>query len=235
MQNKIKTDLNNLKNPAKAKILQGFFKTAKGQYGEGDIFLGITVPDQRKIATKYYKQTPLNDLKPLLESPIHEHRLTAAIILVTKYEKTTDPTEQEKIANFYIKNRKGLNNWDIIDVTAPKILGPHFINKDKSLLYKFANSKNLWEKRISIITTFYFIKNHQFTDALNLAKILLHDSHDLIHKAVGWMLREIGKRDQQTEENFLKKHYKTMPRTTLRYAIEKFDEPLRQKYLKSKI
>jgi len=235
MYNKIIKDLEKLINTEKAKLLSGFFKTKKGEYGEGDIFLGITVPNQRNIAKKYYKETQFEDLKKLLKSQIHEHRLTGAIICVIKYEKSTNLNEQEKIAKFYIENRKGLNNWDIIDVTAPKILGPHLINKDKSILYKFAKSKNLWEKRISILTTFFFIKNNQFKDSIKISEILLNDSHDLIHKAVGWMLREIGKKDQKIEEEFLKKHYKKMPRTMLRYSIEKFPEELRQKYLKGKI
>jgi len=231
MVNKLKEDLQNLKDPKKAVILQGFFKTGKGQYGEGDIFLGIVVPLQRKISRKY-QTLKLRDLKKLLAANIHEYRLTALFILVSKYEKA-DEKEKKEIFDFYLKNTKGINNWDLVDLSAPKIVGDYLFHKPKQrgVLYKFAGSTNLWKKRIAVLATFAFIKNNQFEDTLKIAEILLNDEHDLIHKAVGWMLREMGKKNQKTEEKFLKKYYKTMPRTMLRYAIEKFDKSKRDFYL----
>ncbi len=226
-------ELKALANPQKAKLLQRFFKTGKGQYGEGDIFLGIMVPQSRNLAKKY-SNLPFEEIKRLLESRFHEERLVALLILVHNYKKSSEENK-EKIFNFYIENTKYINNWDIVDLSAHKIIGNHLKDKDKSILYKLAKSSNLWQKRISIISTFYFINNNEFQDSLNIAEILLSDSHDLIQKAVGWMLREIGKKDIQVLEQFLKKHYKKMPRTTLRYAIERFPEETRQRYLKGEI
>jgi 3-methyladenine DNA glycosylase AlkD len=230
MLNQLKHDLQKLSNPEKAKILQRFFKTGKGEYGEGDVFLGITVPLQRKTAKKYSGLT-VKELQKLLSSKIHEHRLTSLLILVIKYNKATD-TGKKEIFDFYLKNKKHINNWDLVDLSAEKIPGAYLFEKDKSVLYKLAESDNLWERRIAVMSTFYFIRNNQFDDTLKISGLLLNDKHDLIHKAVGWMLREIGKRDQETEERFLKKYYKTMPRTMLRYAIERFDEKKRMFYLK---
>lgn len=224
----IQKDLQKLANKEKAKILQGFFKTGKGQYGEGDIFLGIVVPLQRKVA-KEHKDLTLNEIQTLLNSKIHEYRLTALFILIDQY-KTSN--KQKEIFNFYLKNTKNINNWDLIDLSAPNIVGNYILNKKRNIIYKLANSKSLWEKRIAILSTFEFIKNNEYTDTLKLSKILLNDKHDLIHKSVGWMLREVGKRDQKIEEEFLKKHYKNMPRTMLRYSIERFEESKRQFYLK---
>ncbi len=230
MLDQLKVDLQNLKDPEKAKILSRFFKTGKGEYGEGDVFLGIKVPEQRKVAKKYTDLT-LGDLQKLLSSKVHEHRLTASIILVNKYQKADEKGEKE-IYNFYLKNTGNINNWDIVDTSAPKIVGAYLQDKDKSILYQLAKSDSLWERRIAILSTFRFIKDNEFDDALKISEILLNDEHDLMHKAVGWMLREIGKRDQTIEEAFLKKHYKEMPRTMLRYAIERFDEKKRKAYLK---
>jgi 3-methyladenine DNA glycosylase AlkD len=230
--NRIRKDLDKLKNPAKAKILAGFFKTNKGEYGAGDIFLGISVSKQRQIAKKYFG-TGLKILQKLLKSKIHEECLTTLFILIDNYEKA-DETEKEKIVNFYLKNTKYINNWDLVDLSAPKIIGDYFFKKDKSILYKLVKSNILWERRIAIIATAEFIKNNQFKDTLKISQLLLDDKQDLIHKAVGWMLREIGKRDQKIEEEFLKKYYKKMPRTMLRYAIEKFTENKRQTYLKGR-
>ena len=227
--NQIKRDLSQLSNPEKASILSRFFKTGKDQYGEGDIFLGIPVPEQRKIA-KRYRDTPLNDLQELLHSEIHEHRLTALLILILKYEKA-DNTGKDEIFSFYLKNTEHINNWDLVDLTAPKIVGDYLSNKDKSILFKLAKSDNLWERRIAILSTFKFIRNNDFEDALSISELLLHDKHDLIHKAVGWMLREVGKRDQEIEERFLSNYHMQMPRTMLRYAIEKFNEKKRKFYL----
>lgn len=221
------------KNPSQAIILQRFFKTGKGEYGEGDIFYGIKVPVQRKIA-KQFNDLPQIELKILLSSNVHEERLIAALILVDQFKKG-DEKKKKIIFDFYIRNRKGINNWDLVDLSAPKIVGEYLIDKEKDLLYKFATSKDLWDRRISIISTQTFIREHFFEDTLKISRILLNDEHDLIHKAVGWMLREVGNRDNKTEEEFLKKHYKTMPRTMLRYAIEKFPERKRKDYLKGKI
>jgi len=229
----IRKEISKQKNPAQAINLQRFFKTGKGEYGEGDIFYGIKVPVQRNIS-KQFKDLLLNDLKVLILSKIHEERLIAAFILVDQY-KRGDEKKKKIIFDFYLKNRNGINNWDLVDLSAPKIVGEYLIDKEKDLLYKFAQSKDIWEKRISIISTQTFIREHFFEDTLKISEILLHDRHDLIHKAVGWMLREIGNREMETEEEFLKKHYKTMPRTMLRYAIEKFPEQKRKAYLESKI
>lgn len=229
MLEQIKKDFQKLSNKEKAKNYAKFFKTGKGEYGEGDIFLGIIVPEQRKLAKKYFN-LELNDIQELISSNIHEHRLTSLMILNNKYKKSKDKKE---IVDFYLKNTKNINNWDLVDLSAPNILGNYFLDKNKSYLYKLAKSNNLWERRIAVLSTFGFIKENKFEDSLKIAEILLNDKHDLIHKAVGWMLREIGKRNQNIEEQFLKKYYKTMPRTMLRYAIEKFDEEKRLYYLHS--
>lgn len=239
MLNKLKTptavmsDLKKLSDPAKAKILSWFFKTWKGEYGEWDKFLWIKVPDQRQIAKRYIDLN-FEGLQLLLNSDIHEHRLVALLILVQKYSKS-DSNLQEKIFRFYIKNSKRVNNRDLVDLSAPNIVWNYLLNQDKSIIYKFAKSKNLREKRISIIATYTFIRNNQYIDTFKISEILLNDKHDLIHKAVWWMIRELWNRNQKEEEIFLKKHYKSMPRTMLRYAIEKFPEDLRQKYLKGLI
>ncbi|OGD86351.1 DNA alkylation repair protein [Candidatus Curtissbacteria bacterium RBG_13_35_7] len=229
----IECDLQRLKNPKKAQILSRYFKTQKGQYGQGDIFLGITVPRQRQIAKKY-KDIDIKSIQKLLISKIHEYRLTAILILVSKYQSVNE-REKQPIVKIYLKNTKYINNWDLVDLSADKILGQYLINRDKSILYKLAKSTILWERRIAIMATFAFIKKNQFNDTFRLAKILLYDKHDLIHKAVGWMLREIGKHNQKAEETFLNNYYKQMPRTMLRYSIEKFTEFKRKKYLKNRI
>jgi len=223
------TELQSLGNPEKAKILQRFFKTGKGEYGEGDRFIGITVPEQRKLAKKY-DTLPLKELQKLLSSKYHEHRLTSLLILVIKYSKSDD-VEKKGIVEFYLTNTKYINNWDLVDSSADKIIGDYLLERDRSILYELAKSDYLWERRIAILATFRFIKNNQFKDTLKISVLLLSDHHDLIHKAVGWMLREIGKRNLSIEEEFLKKHYKKMPRTMLRYAIEKFNPEKRRTYL----
>ncbi len=228
MLQKLRKDLKKLANSKKAKLLSGFFKTGKGEYGEGDIFLGIIVPDARKIVKKYYKDICLIELQELVSSKFHEERLTALLILVEKYKVEN----KKEIFEFYIKNLKYINNWDLVDVTSPRIVGEYLLDKDKSVLYKLSKSKDLWEKRVSIISTLRFIKDNSFKDTLKISEILLNDKHDLIHKAVGWMLREVGKKDQKTEEEFLKKYYKQMPRTMLRYAIERFSQEKREFYMK---
>lgn len=226
----LKKEMLKLANPKKAELLQGFFKTGKGQYGEGDIFLGIVVPKQRKVSKKF-KDLSLNEIKEMLNSKIHEHRLTALFILVEQYKKA-DEGKKKEIFDFYLSNTKNINNWDLVDLSASKIVGNYLIDKDKSILYKLAKSDDLWEKRISIIATGALIWKNDFKDALKISEILLKDKHDLIHKAVGWMLREVGKRDLETEEVFLRKHYKTMPRTMLRYSIEKFSKEKKEFYMK---
>lgn len=229
MLEELEIDLKKLANQKQAENLQRFFKTGVGEYGEGDIFLGIKVPEQRKIAKKY---TNLNLVKiqNLLDSKIHEYRLVGLIILVEKYKKS-DEENKANIFNFYLKNTKNINNWDLVDLTSHKIVGDFLLNKKKTILYDLANSKDLWEKRIAVISTFAFIRNSQFEDSLRISEILLEDSHDLIHKAVGWMLREVGKKDKKVLEKFLKAYHKKMPRTMLRYSIEKFSEEERKKYL----
>jgi 3-methyladenine DNA glycosylase AlkD len=233
MLNKLIEDLQKLGSPEKAEILQRFFKTGKGQYGEGDIFLGIMVPEQRKLARKY-SDLSLPKIQELLKSKIHEHRLVGLIILNEKYKKS-DERNRANIFNFYLKNTKKINNWDLVDLSAPNIVGDFLSDKKKKILYDLASSENLWEKRISIIATSSFIRKSEFEDALRISRILMGDSHDLIHKAVGWMLREIGKKDLETLERFLREHYKSMPRTMLRYSIERFPEDKRKKYLKGEI
>ncbi|UCH66924.1 MAG: DNA alkylation repair protein [Ignavibacterium sp.] len=220
-------------NQEHAKNLQWFFKTGKGEYGEGDKFLGLKVPLQRKIA-KQFSDLELSDLKQLLQSKFHEDRLISLLILVDKYQKA-DEKGKEKVYNFYLQKRKHINNWDLVDLSAPKIVGKHLLDRDKEVLYKYAGSKNLWERRIAILSTATFIKNKKYKTTLELADILLNDKHDLIHKAVGWMLREVGKMDTKLLEDYLKPRYDKMPRTMLRYAIEKFPEQRRKKYLKGTI
>lgn len=214
-------------------ILQRFFKTGKGEYGAGDVFLGLTMGEQRELAKKF-QDLQMNELQELLNSKIHEKRMISLIILTRKFKKS-DEEGKKQIFNFYIKNAKRINNWDLVDLSAPNIVGMFLMDKQRNILYKLASSENLWEKRISIISTFTFIRNGDFKDTLKISEKLLKERHDLIHKAVGWMLREVGKKNQEKLEEFLKKHYKQLPRTTLRYAIEKFEEGKRKRYLRGKI
>jgi 3-methyladenine DNA glycosylase AlkD len=221
--------LQKMGNKEDARFLQGFFKTGVGQYGEGDIFLGIRVPAIRKLA-KEYNDLPLKEILPLLKSPYHEVRLFALILFVNAFAKGDDST-QKKIYDLYLANTRHINNWDLVDLSAPNIVGAFLMERSRKPLYQLAKSKTLWEQRIAVLATFYFIKNNQFTDALKIAGILLRDKEDLIHKAVGWMLREVGKRDIDCAETFLQKHCRTMPRTMLRYAIERFTPAKRRKYM----
>lgn len=219
-----------LANPKQAKNLQRFFKTGKGEYGEGDVFLGIKVPVQRS-AVKKYCDLPVKDVVKHLKSKIHEHRLSALFILVCKYQKVDDALKKQ-IFDLYLENTKYINNWDLVDLSAPNIVGDYLKVRSRKVLYELASSKNLWERRIAILSTFAFIRSNDFKDALAIAKSILSDKHDLIHKAAGWMLREIGKRNIKVEENFLNSHHRKMPRTMLRYAIEKFSKAQQQKYFK---
>ncbi|MBU2053167.1 MAG: DNA alkylation repair protein [Nanoarchaeota archaeon] len=234
MLSSLQAELKSLADFKQAEISQRFFKTGEGGYGEGDVFLGIKVPIQRGVAKKFIGLS-LPRIQELLNSKIHEERLVGLLILVEKFKKSEEVVRGD-IFNFYIKNTKKINNWDLVDLTAPNIVGEFLLDKKKkSVLYDLAESENLWEKRIAVLATFTFIKNEDFEDALRIAEILLNDEHDLIHKAVGWMLREIGKRDLEVEEKFLKRYCKKMPRTMLRYAIEKFDEGKRKSYLRGKV
>jgi 3-methyladenine DNA glycosylase AlkD len=233
MHNPIKTELLKLANPNKAQNAARFFKTAKGEYGEGDYFIGVSTPVIRAICKQFSKQTSLNDIEQLLNDPVHEIRLAAVLTLVYQFEQANNQ-QQQHIYQFYLKNSHCINNWDLVDSSAHYIMGRYLLDKPKDDLYQLAHSDSLWQQRIAIIATFYFIKRGQFEHTLNIAKLLLNHSHDLIHKAVGWMLREVGKKDQAQLENFLNKHYKTMPRTMLRYAIEKFPDDLRKYYLQAK-
>lgn len=225
---KLSTELKKLQNKEKAKILSKFFKTGKGEYGEGDLFLGIQVPKQREIVKRFWDKIDLKELAELLYSRFHEERLTALLILVKKYEKSSN---KKKIVSFYLKNLRRVNNWDLVDLSAPNILGDFLLNRNKKVLYRLVKSKDLWARRISIVSTFSLIRKNRFEDALNLSKILLSDSHNLIHKAVGWMLREIGKRDLSLLEDFIEQNYKKMSRITLRYSIERMPESKRIYYL----
>ncbi len=225
----VKAELEKISDPDHAQKLQGFFKTSPGEYGEGDIFLGIRVPDQRKIAKKF-RDMPLSDVLDLLQSKIHEHRLTALFILTDQFKKS-DENMRQKIVDLYLKNTAHINNWDLVDSSAHKILGEWLVDKDRGLLYILAESDNLWERRISIISTFAFISREDLVDALALVKVLINDEHDLIHKATGWALREIGKKDESMLEEFLLEHYENMPRTMLRYSIERLPEERRRFFL----
>jgi 3-methyladenine DNA glycosylase AlkD len=222
-------ELQALGTPAKAQASARFFKTAEGQYGHGDVFFGVTVPEQRKVA-KRNRSLALTQVALLLAHDAHECRLTGLLILVDQYRKA-DPAQRARIARFYLARRSRVNNWDLVDSSAPYILGDYLLNRDRSILYRLARSKQVWDRRIAIIATGAFIREGQFDDTLELAKLLLQDSHDLIHKAVGWMLREVGNKSREIEEGFLERHAAVMPRTMLRYAIEKFPEAGRRRYL----
>jgi len=231
---KITKELKSLANKPQAVILQRFFKTGKGQYGDGDIFLGIKVPQTRKIAKKY-SDLELADVSLLLQNKIHEFRLAALLILVDKYEKTPDIKLKKKIVDFYLKHTAHINNWDLVDLSVAKILGDYLvISKGKTdLLNKLAKSKNLWQRRMAMVATYSYIKIGRAEEAIEIAKKLLQDEHDLMHKAVGWMLREVGKRvDRKKLTNFLDEYGKNMPRTALRYAIEHLNPSERESYLK---
>ena len=224
----LREELERLTDNKKASFLQRFFKTGKGEYGEGDIFVGLTVPQSRILAVKY-KDLSFLEILELLKSKIHEERLIALLILVHRFKK--NPDEQKKIYNFYLQNTKYINNWDLVDLSSHKIIGEYLLDKPKDILFELARSENLWERRIAMISTFSFIRDRKFDTSLKIAELLVKDKEDLIQKALGWMLREIGKKDLETEETFLKKYYKQMRRTALRYAIEKFPEEKRLSYL----
>jgi 3-methyladenine DNA glycosylase AlkD len=225
--------LRHFASATKARLLQGFFKTGPGEYGEGDRFLGVMVPYIRSVA-KEYQDAPLPEVRKLLRSPWHEARLLALLILVRKFEGGNEAL-RKTIYTLYLKSIRSVNNWDLVDLTAPKIVGPFLEKRFRKPLYRMVRSDDLWERRIAILATFHFIRQDDFEDALQLAEALLDDEEDLMHKAVGWMLREVGKRDEAVLKGFLRKHYRHMPRTMLRYAIERFPEGERQKYLKGNV
>ena len=229
----IQRRLRKLANKEKARILQGFFKTGPGQYGEGDVFLGITVPVLRKMA-KEWRETTVADSLTLLRSELHEQRMLALFLLLQTYQQG-DEAVRKKIYGAYLKNTRHINNWDLVDLSASHIVGDYLSDKNRTPLYALARSRDLWEKRIAIIATLRFIRDDEYADTLAIAALLVRDDRDLIHKAVGWMLREVGKRDVATLERFLQEHYRVMPRTMLRYAIERFPEAKRQRYLKGKV
>lgn len=228
-------DLTTYADAERAVHAQRFFKTGKGQYGEGDVFIGVTVPNTRKVA-KQYKDLPLDEVQSLLDSDVHEKRLLGLLILTYKYPKAT-LQEQRLIYEFYLQNVYGgnVNNWDLVDASTPNIIGEYLADKPKDILYSLARSDNLWQKRVSILATFAFIKRGEPGDTLAIAELLLHDTHDLIHKAVGWMLREAGKRvDEKILTDFLDNHAHEMPRTMLRYAIERLSPVQKQHYMTTK-
>jgi len=227
----IKNDLRKVSIPGKAKELMRFFKTGPGDYGEGDIFIGVTVPEQRKIARRYYKTISFEKLEKLLQDPYHECRLTALLTLRLLYEKEKSADRQDELVQLYLRNLDFVNNWDLVDSSAPYILGPHLYGRKTALLDELVQSGDLWRQRVAVLATYYFIRQGSFDQTLRLAEQLLEHPHDLIHKAIGWMLREVGNRDQKTELAFLKKYHRRMPRTMLRYAIEKVEPSLRQKIL----
>jgi 3-methyladenine DNA glycosylase AlkD len=220
-------------DPERAAFVQGYFKTGPGEYGEGDRFLGISVPEIRKL-TRSHRGLPVGEAEALLRSPIHEARMLALLILVDAYTRG-DASQREQIFALYLAHARFINNWDLVDSSAPYIVGPHLSNRDRAILRRLAASDMIWERRIAIMATYHFIRQGQFDDTFEITRLLLGDREDLIHKATGWMLREVGNRDRAAEEAFLKMHYKHMARTMLRYAIEKFPEALRKRYLKGEI
>lgn len=231
----VQGDLRILADKKRAKLLQGYFKTGKGEYAQGDKFIGLTVPQVRAVAEKY-RDLPLRDLEKLLHNKIHEFRLTALFILYNQFKKASD-TSKKQIFTFYLANTKWINNWDLVDLSAKYIVGGYLMDHrgEITILYKLSKSESIWERRIAVLGTFLFIDRNDVRESIKIAEILLHDPHDLMHKAVGWMLREIGKRDEKALVDYLSTRYKTMPRTMLRYAIEKFDENTRLAYLLGKM
>jgi 3-methyladenine DNA glycosylase AlkD len=221
--------------PEKAAFFPRFFKSGPGEYGEGDQFFGVKVPDQRKVAKEFFKEISLEELEELLSNPIHEVRLTAVIALVYRYQKTKTEEGRKELVDFYLTHLEFVNNWDLVDTSCHPILGAYYLDKEKSLFYDLAKKNHLWSQRVAMVSSYYWIKRGEYKDALALAEMLKNHPHDLMHKAVGWMLREIGNKDFDVEFDFLKEHYQSMPRTALRYAIEKFPEDLRQDFLKSRI
>lgn len=230
LYSQIESDLKALRNPEKIDRFKRFFKTGPGQYGEGDEFYGLTLPQIHQVVQKYWRQASLADIEKLLNHPVHECRTVAVSILTRQFTKA-DTQRQKQIYDFYLDHTARINNWDLVDISAGKIVGTYLLNKPRRILYRLAKSDLVWDRRIAIISTFAFIRVNQFSDTLKISENLLKDKHDLIHKAVGWMLREVGKKDLKTLTTFLDKHAPVMPRTALRYCLEKLPEPQRQHYL----
>jgi 3-methyladenine DNA glycosylase AlkD len=229
----IKESLAVLSIPEKAAFFPKFFKTGKGEYGEGDLFLGVTVPDQRSVAKEFYSKINLKELSELLSSPYHEHRLTALLILISKFEKTKDQAVKDEVIKFYLNHLQHINNWDLVDTSCYKILGRYaFENQKENLLRELSKSDQMWHKRIAVVGTMYYVKKGSFELTKEFVTQNLHHPHDLMHKANGWLLREMGNKNEAELIDYLNKYYKEMPRTCLRYAIEKLDEEVRQDYLK---
>jgi 3-methyladenine DNA glycosylase AlkD len=226
----VENELRKSAKPEKAEFLPRFFKTGKGEYGEGDKFLGVVVPDQRKIARKYLA-LPRTELSKLLDSPWHECRLTGLFVLVRQFETAANAEQEKELFDFYVSKLNRVNNWDLVDGSCHKIMGPYLFEKSRKPLLNLAKSGDLWKNRVAIVTTYYFIKRDDFATTLEISEILLNHEHDLIHKAVGWMLRELGKRNTDVLLAFLREHGARMPRTMLRYAIEKFSAADREKIL----
>ncbi|MBU8883815.1 DNA alkylation repair protein [Kaistella sp. DKR-2] len=232
----IKEALQLLSVPEKAEFFPRFFKAGKGGYAEGDKFIGVTVPDQRQVAKEFAGKISLEELRKLLSSKIHEHRHCALLMLVSKFEKSKSFSEKTEIVQFYLKNKKYINNWDLVDNSCYKILGRFcFENKDGSILRDLSDEDNLWSKRMAVVGTMYYVKRGEFGLMKEFALKNLHYPHDLMHKANGWLLREMGQKNESELLAFLNLHYRKMPRTSLRYAIEKLDEDVRQDYLKGRI
>lgn len=231
LKEQLQKELTEAGNKNRAELLATFFKTGPGKYGHGDVFLGIYVPTTRAISKKY-PALSLSDLEDLLKSKIHEVRLAAILILIDKYACAEDG-QKMALVDFYVR-QEGVNNWDLVDVSAARILGNYLLDEHKGILYELVKSQSVWKRRIAIVATHAFIKCGQYEDTLRLAELLCGDTHDLIHKAVGWMLREVGKKNQAVLEDFLEKNCAKLPRTTLRYAIEKFSAKERKAYLKQK-
>ncbi len=229
----VKTALHQHADPEKAAFYPRFFKCGQGEYGEGDRFLGVTVPRQRKVA-KRFKDVNHKVIRQLLDDRHHECRLTALLILVGQYQRA-DSERRQEIFDLYVAKLDRVNNWDLVDASAAKIVGRHLESKDRSLLDDWAATDDVWKQRIAIIATYHFIRHDDFADTLRIAEKLLHHDHDLIHKAVGWMLREVGKRDLGVLEKFLHGHYRSMPRTMLRYAIERLPDKRRKQYLRGEV
>jgi 3-methyladenine DNA glycosylase AlkD len=226
----VRREIRALADPKKAEFLRRFFKSGPGQYGEGDVLLGIIVPKSRIVARRHFQSLTFAEIGELLGSRYHEERLIALLMLVLRFQKG-DEKEREKVFRLYCRSTRWINNWDLVDTSAPYIVGPHLEKRDRSLLHRWSRSKSLWERRIAILSTFYFIRHGDFRDCLAISERLLSDDHDLIHKAVGWMLREVGRRDRKAETAFLDRFAKKMPRTMLRYALEHFPPPLRRVYM----
>lgn len=230
MLEQLKKDMRGMANPERARVSRSYFKTGKGEYGEGDVFLGMNASQMRKLAREY-AALAMEDLERLLASAVHEERGLALLVLVNRFQRA-DAAERQRIYGFYMKHTAAVNNWDLVDCSAPYIVGPHLEGRGTRVLAKLARSRNVWERRIAILATYHFIRQGRPEETLRIAEMLLGDEHDLIHKAVGWMLREVGKRcGEEVEAAFLEKHCRAMPRTMLRYAVERFPAPRRAHFL----